>query len=297
MKAILAHVFTIKPRVPNREVYLPKSSLKRMYGSLLSNKEKVYEDNKMDGRIPDVYVPLIGRELRDGTIKDMELEELDRITTTFENGKAIRECEKYKLMIDENLKDYKYLTDDFKKNSTGSLVVLYLDKNYQPVKLKTLYKADANKLDSHEVLDTTVDYFADLGKQYARYFILEYGDMVDKDEEFLDSVRVMMKSDDKTERKEAMIKAINMFRKSVHNMLDDEKTHSNTYFQVRRMDSTMRNAMKKLGHKVSDLKVNEDMFTNEDSYILVDNKNQIMLDIGQKVDGKSIRKVKIKKED
>ena len=297
MKAILAHVFTIKPRVPNREVSLPKSSLKRMYGKLLSDKEKVYEDNKMDGRIPDVYVPLIGKELRDGTIKDMELEELDRITTTFENSKAIRECEKYRLMIDENLKDYKYLTDDFKKNSTGSLVVLYLDKNYQPVKLKTLYQADANKLDSHKVLDTVVDYFSDLGKQYARYFLLEYGDMVGKDKDFLDSVRIMMKSNDKAERKEAMLKAMKTFKESVHSQLDDEKTHSKTYFQVRRMDSTLRNAMKKLGHKVTDLRVNEDKFTNEDSYILVDSNDQIMMDIGQKVDGKSIRKVKVKKED
>ena len=63
------------------------------------------------------------------------------------------------------------------------------------------------------------------------------------------------------------------------------------------MDSTLRNAMKKLGHKVTDLRVNEDKFTNEDSYILVDSNDQIMMDIGQKVDGKSIRKVKVKKED
>ena len=55
--------------------------------------------------------------------------------------------------------------------------------------------------------------------------------------------------------------------------------------------------MKKLGHKVTDLRVNEDKFTNEDSYILVDSNDQIMMDIGQKVDGKSIRKVKVKKED
>ena len=60
---------------------------------------------------------------------------------------------------------------------------------------------------------------------------------------------------------------------------------------------TLRNAMKKLGHKVTDLRVNEDKFTNEDSYILVDSNDQIMMDIGQKVDGKSIRKVKVKKED
>lgn len=296
MKAILAHVFTIKPRVSNREVYLPKTSLKYMYRSLLPSDELVYEDNKMDGRIPDVYVPLIGKEMKDGTIKDMELEELDRITTTFENSKAIRECEKYKLMIDENLKDYEYLTESFKKNSTGSLVVLYLDKNYQPVKLKTLYKPESDKLDSHKVLDTVVDYFSDLGKQYARYFLLEYGDLVPKDKDFLDNIRIMMKSEDKTERKESMIKAINKFRTSIHDQLNNDKTHSNAYFQVRRMDSTMRNAMKKLGHKVSDLKVNEDKFTNEDSYILVDNHNQIMLDMGQKVDGKTIRKVKIKED-
>ena len=52
-----------------------------------------------------------------------------------------------------------------------------------------------------------------------------------------------------------------------------------------------------LDRKDGIINICEDKFTNEDSYILVDSNDQIMMDIGQKVDGKSIRKVKVKKED
>jgi hypothetical protein len=56
----------------------------------------------------------------------------------------------------------------------------------------------------------------------------------------------------------------------MHALLDEPKTRSNAYFELRRMDSTMRNAMKKSRHKITDLVVNDQVFNeNEDNYILI----------------------------
>ena len=253
----------------------------------------------MDGRIPDVLVPIIGNERKDGTIKSMELEELDKITVTFEDGNAIRKCDKYKLMVDEALNDYQYLTSTFKKNSNGSLSVVYLNNNYQPIKMKTLYAKDKDKLDVHNVVNEVFDYFNGIGSNYSKYFILEYGDLALKNnpnkESYLESIDIVMRSTNVDEIKDNRKKVLIELGNKMHELLDDPKTRSKAYFELRRMDSTMRNAMKKSHHKISDLVANEKLFEeNTDNYILVEESGQIVMDMGQIVDGKSVKKVKVK---
>ena len=303
MKSLLALTFTIKPRVKNKEIFIPKNSLKYKYYDVLKsldNEEKVYEDAKMDGRIPDVMVPIIGKELKDGTIKSMELEDLDKITVTYEDGNAIRNSKKYKLMIDEALNDHQYLTATFKSGQKGTLVPVYLDRNLQPVKLKTLYKKDESRLDADKVVDEVVSYFNTIGSKYSKYFLIEYGDLVCKKKEdietkeFLDAVDKVMRSEDEAEVTDNRAKAFGLFDKKMHELLSEPKTRSDAYFAVRRMDSTMRNAMKKSHHKMSDLVVNVPVLEdNTDNYILVDANGQIVMEMGQIVDGKNLKREKV----
>lgn len=92
-------------------------------------------------------------EVRLDLMKDVELIEIDKYTTTKKDSKEIRE--EYKEQIDSFLEMNKKYTDTFKKesNKKGSIVIVFKDEVNTSRRLRVLYKHQINKLDMKKVIN------------------------------------------------------------------------------------------------------------------------------------------------